>query len=140
MLPSRSRLRRHETRSFPNKPHYSGAYERIYAVVRQIPRGKIASYGQVAELAGLEGHARQVGYALHATPDAIDIPWQRVVNAKGEISSRSDPLMEGVQQSLLEAEMRGTRAPSVKRSMATVLVLSLACSVGALSLYSLGWI
>jgi methylated-DNA-protein-cysteine methyltransferase-like protein len=82
----------------------SGAYERIYAVVRQIPRGKIASYGQVAELAGLEGHARQVGYALHATPDAIDIPWQRVVNAKGEISSRSDPLMEGVQQSLLEAE------------------------------------
>ena len=43
-------------------------------------------------------------------------------------------------QSLLEAEMRGTRAPSVKRSMATVLVLSLACSVGALSLYSLGWI
>ncbi|KCZ63813.1 hypothetical protein L53_04780 [Hyphomonas sp. L-53-1-40] len=43
-------------------------------------------------------------------------------------------------QSLLEAEMRGTRAPSVKRSMATMLVLSLACSVGALSLYSLGWI
>ncbi|RCL89226.1 hypothetical protein [Hyphomonas sp.] len=43
-------------------------------------------------------------------------------------------------QSLLEAEMRGTRAPSAKRSMATVLVLSLACSVGALSLYSLGWI
>jgi hypothetical protein len=43
-------------------------------------------------------------------------------------------------QSLLEAEMRGTRAPSAKRSMATMLVLSLACSVGALSLYSLGWI
>lgn len=43
-------------------------------------------------------------------------------------------------QSLLEAEMRATRAPSAKRSMATVLVLSLACSIGALSLYSLGWI
>lgn len=82
----------------------SDAYQRIYAVVRQIPRGKIASYGQVAELAGLEGHARQVGYALYATPDEVDVPWQRVVNAKGEISPRSDPLMEGVQQSLLEVE------------------------------------
>lgn len=79
-------------------------YARIYDVVRQIPRGKIASYGQVADLAGLHGHARQVGYALHATPDEVDIPWQRVVNAKGEISPRSDPMMEGVQQSILEAE------------------------------------
>ena len=79
-------------------------YARIYDVVRQIPRGKIASYGQVADLAGLHGHARQVGYALHATPDEVDIPWQRVLNAKGEISPRSDPMMEGVQQSMLEAE------------------------------------
>lgn len=82
----------------------SDSYERIYAVVSKIPRGKIATYGQVAELAGLSGHARQVGYALHATPDEIAIPWQRVVNAKGEISSRADPLMARVQKSLLDAE------------------------------------
>jgi methylated-DNA-protein-cysteine methyltransferase-like protein len=86
------------------KRERSDAYEKIYAVVRRIPRGKVASYGQVAEFAGLGGHARQVGYALHAIPDEIEIPWQRVVNAKGEISPRSDPLMEGVQQSLLAAE------------------------------------
>ena len=42
------------------------SYERIYAVVRRIPRGRVATYGQVAQLAGLAGHARQVGYALHA--------------------------------------------------------------------------
>ncbi len=82
----------------------SDSYERIYAVVSKIPRGKIATYGQVAELAGLSGHARQVGYALHATPDEIAIPWQRVVNAKGEISPRSEPQMAGVQKSLLDAE------------------------------------
>lgn len=82
----------------------SDSYDRIYAVVSKIPRGKIATYGQVAELAGLSGHARQVGYALHATPDETAIPWQRVVNAKGEISPRSDPLMAGVQKSLLDAE------------------------------------
>jgi methylated-DNA-protein-cysteine methyltransferase-like protein len=82
----------------------SDAYARIYAAVRKIPSGRIATYGQVAELAGLSGHARQVGYALYATPDEIEIPWQRVVNAKGEISPRSDSLMAGLQQSLLEAE------------------------------------
>ena len=82
----------------------SDSYAAIYAVVEQIPEGRVATYGQVAELAGLSGHARQVGYALHATPDDLEIPWQRVMNAKGEVSGRSDPLMVGVQQSLLEAE------------------------------------
>ncbi len=82
----------------------SDSYARIYAVVGEIPRAKVATYGQVAELAGLAGHARQVGYALAATPDDLDIAWQRVVNAKGEISARVDPLMEGLQRSLLEAE------------------------------------
>ena len=82
----------------------SDSYERIYAVVSKIPRGKVATYGQVAELAGLSGHARQVGYALHATPEESAIPWQRVVNAKGEISPRSDPQVDGVQKSMLDAE------------------------------------
>ena len=47
----------------------SGSYERIYAVVRRIPRGRVATYGQVAALAGLPGQARQVGYALYSLPD-----------------------------------------------------------------------
>jgi methylated-DNA-protein-cysteine methyltransferase-like protein len=61
-------------------------WERIYAVVRRIPRGRVATYGQVAALAGLPGHARQVGYALAALPAGSAVPWQRVVNARGLIS------------------------------------------------------
>ena len=66
----------------------SSTYEKIYRWVRRIPRGRVATYGDIAERAGLEGHARQVGYALHALPAGQDIPWHRVVNAKGEISPR----------------------------------------------------
>ena len=65
-----------------------GKYERIYAVVRRIPRGKVSTYGRVAEMAGLPGHARLVGYALHAVPDHSAVPWHRVVNARGGISTR----------------------------------------------------
>ena len=62
-------------------------YALIWAAVRRIPRGRVATYGQVAAAAGLPGRARQVGYALHAlAADAEDVPWQRVVNARGEIS------------------------------------------------------
>jgi methylated-DNA-protein-cysteine methyltransferase-like protein len=82
----------------------SDSYSAIYGVVSKIPRGRLATYGQIADLAGLSGQARQVGYALHATPEDLEIPWQRVINAKGEVSGRSDPLMIGVQQSLLESE------------------------------------
>lgn len=80
------------------------SYQRIYAVVALIPRGRIATYGQVAALAGLAGHARQVGYALHATPDDCDLPWHRVINAKGEVSPRAEPGWEGFQRQLLEQE------------------------------------
>jgi methylated-DNA-protein-cysteine methyltransferase-like protein len=55
-----------------------------------VPRGRVATYGQIAALAGLPGAARQVGYALAALPDGSDIPWQRIVNARGELSSRRD--------------------------------------------------
>lgn len=81
-------------------------YQRIWAVVRKIPRGKVATYGQIAALAGLPGHARQVGYALHALPEELaeEIPWQRVINAQGEISRRAEPGYEGLQRALLEAE------------------------------------
>ncbi|HMF08372.1 MAG TPA: MGMT family protein [Thermoanaerobaculia bacterium] len=64
--------------------------QRIYAVVARIPRGRVATYGQVALLAGLPGQARQVGYALAALDDSSRIPWHRVVNAQGRISARRD--------------------------------------------------
>jgi methylated-DNA-protein-cysteine methyltransferase-like protein len=65
------------------------SYTKIYSVVRRIPRGRVATYGQIAELAGLRGRARQVGYALHALSGATAVPWQRVVNAAGAISLRA---------------------------------------------------
>ena len=82
------------------------AYDKIYAVVRQIPPGQVATYGQVAELAGLAGQARLVGYALYRVATASeDIPWQRVINAKGEVSQ--SPFRHGtdhLQRVLLERE------------------------------------
>jgi methylated-DNA-protein-cysteine methyltransferase-like protein len=82
----------------------SDSYQRIYAVVRRIPKGKVATYGQVARLAGLPGHARQVGYAMHALPAGTAVPWHRVINARGEISVRSQFGDEVRQRLLLEAE------------------------------------
>jgi alkylated DNA nucleotide flippase Atl1/3-methyladenine DNA glycosylase AlkD len=85
----------------------SSSYRRIYAVVARIPAGRVATYGQVAELAGLPGHARQVGYALHALTDDTDLPWQRVINSRGEVSARSTffaAAREGHQRFLLEEE------------------------------------
>lgn len=79
-------------------------YLRIYEIVRQIPRGRVATYGQVADLAGLEGYARQVGYALHSLPSPMRIPWHRVVNAAGEVSSRSRGDSHELQRQLLVAE------------------------------------
>ena len=63
-------------------PHYAA----IYRVVREVPRGRVATYGQIALLCGLHGRARQVGYALHALPHGSPVPWQRIVNARGAIS------------------------------------------------------
>ena len=80
------------------------AYHRIYAVVRRIPKGKVATYGQVARLAGLPGRARQVGYALHALTNGTNLPWHRVVNAKGEVSRRARSGGEVTQRILLEQE------------------------------------
>ena len=79
-------------------------YELIWSCVKKIPRGRVATYGQIAELAGLEGHARQVGYALHNLPEKNKTPWHRVVNAKGEISPRSVGDSHELQRLLLEAE------------------------------------
>jgi len=68
----------------------SRTYERFYAVIRRIPAGRVATYGQVARLAGLANGARQVGYALHALPEHTALPWHRVVNARGGSSLRAD--------------------------------------------------
>lgn len=82
----------------------SDAYRRIYATVRRIPCGRVATYGQVAAVAGLGRRARQVGYALHALEEGSDVPWQRVINHKGEVSARSEPFFEPLQQAILEKE------------------------------------
>jgi methylated-DNA-protein-cysteine methyltransferase related protein len=63
-----------------------GAYQKIWRVVSQIPKGKVASYGTVARQAGFPTQPRMAGYALHGLPDGIDIPWHRVVNSQGKIS------------------------------------------------------
>lgn len=83
----------------------SPRYEVIYQTVRKIPYGKVATYGQIAELSGMVGHARQVGYALFRVAPKEDVPWHRVVNAKGEIS-RSPQRLGGddLQRVLLEQE------------------------------------
>lgn len=80
------------------------SYTKIYAVVRRIPKGKVATYGQVARLAGLPGRARQVGYALHALPSGTTLPWHRVVNAQGTVSRRARSGGEITQRLLLERE------------------------------------
>ncbi|MDO4615826.1 MAG: MGMT family protein [Lachnospiraceae bacterium] len=64
----------------------SNFYDAVYAAVKQIPAGKVATYGQIAALAGNQKAARAVGNALHKNPDEKGIPCYRVVNAKGELS------------------------------------------------------
>lgn len=68
-------------------PKTARTYERIYAVVGQIPAGRVASYGQIAAIVG-ECTPRMVGYAMAAVPDESDVPWQRVINSQGKISLR----------------------------------------------------
>ena len=78
-------------------------YERIYCVIRQIPSGKVATYGQIARIVG-ECSPRMVGYALAALQPGSDVPWQRVINSQGKISLRFDGIENNLQQQLLEAE------------------------------------
>ncbi len=74
-----------------NAPGMGGqSYPRIWEAVRSIPRGRVATYGQIAAFVNRPGHARLVGYALHNLPDGVEIPWHRVVNARGAISLPGD--------------------------------------------------
>jgi methylated-DNA-protein-cysteine methyltransferase related protein len=68
------------------------SYAGIYSVVSRIPKGRVATYGQVANLAALPRQARLVGYALNVLPQDTSVPWHRVVNAQGRISPRSSDL------------------------------------------------
>ena len=82
-------------------------YALVWAAVKRIPRGRVATYGQIAALAGMPRHARQAGYALAATPESLKIPWHRVINAEGRISLRLKHWESGsddLQRILLESE------------------------------------
>jgi methylated-DNA-protein-cysteine methyltransferase related protein len=86
---------------------YSPLYRRIWETIRKIPRGRVATYGQIAALSGHPRQPRLVGYALHSLPESVKVPWHRVINARGEISTRAMALASGeelLQQQLLEAE------------------------------------
>jgi len=102
-------------------------YERIYDVARGIPKGRVATYGQIAAIVG-KCTPRQVGYAMAAVPFGSGVPWQRVINARGTVSERAGGDGREVQRALLEAEgvrfddlgrvdlsVFGWRGPGLKR-------------------------
>jgi methylated-DNA-protein-cysteine methyltransferase related protein len=79
-------------------------FQRVYAIVARIPRGKVVTYGQIAAALGDPRQARTVGWALRSTPGWLDIPWHRVVNSSGGISTRCTVDELNVQRELLEDE------------------------------------
>lgn len=84
-----------------------GFFRKVHDIVASIPRGNVMTYGQIASMAGNPRASRAVGYALRATPEQGEIPWHRVVNARGEISRRrtlSGDDDRCLQRVLLEAE------------------------------------
>lgn len=89
------------------KPTPSPLHRATWAIVKRIPRGRVATYGQIAALIGMPRHARHVGQALAATPATLKIPWHRVVNAEGRVSVRLAHWDKGgdeLQRILLEDE------------------------------------
>jgi len=84
----------------PIDPAAQALFPRVYDIVRQVPRGKVTTYGDVAQLVGPGCDARVVGYAMAACPD--DVPWQRVINAQGKISLQGDAAQK--QRMRLEGE------------------------------------
>ncbi len=77
---------------------------RIWETVREIPAGRVASYGQIAEIAGLPRGARQVGHALRNLPDESDVPWFRVIRASGAIAFECGSRAHRAQKRRLERE------------------------------------
>lgn len=99
-------------RAAPAVPKFARA---VYALVKEIPRGKVATYGQVAAILGHPRAARAVGTALSHLPRPLArlVPWQRVINAGGRISIRGDVLRPDLQRQLLELEGIAFRGGSV---------------------------
>lgn len=83
---------------------HSMSNEDVYRMVARIPKGKVATYGQIARLIGYPRHSRHIGRALAQLTGAHQIPWQRVINAKGKISSRGMDGCDDFQRILLEEE------------------------------------
>jgi len=82
-----------------------GFHARVYAVVRQVPAGRVTTYGDVATILGSPRVARHVGWALAALPaDQADVPWHRVLNARGTISFKGDLVRGEVQRERLADE------------------------------------
>jgi len=79
-------------------------FQRVYELVARIPRGKVVTYGQIAAALGDPRQARTVGWALHSAPEWLDIPWHRVVNSSGGISTRHTLDGLNTQRRLLEDE------------------------------------
>jgi methylated-DNA-protein-cysteine methyltransferase-like protein len=88
----------------PSPAATTNFYQQVYALVRQVPAGKVVTYGQVAALLGNPRAARAVGYALRFLPAGSDVPWHRVVNYQGGISPRYPAESPIIQRVLLEAE------------------------------------
>ena len=89
------------------RPKRSAAnpYDSIYRAVARVPRGRVATYGQIATLAGLPRRARLVGRALKLLPAEVDVPWHRIDNAAGRVSPRGDAFdSEDLQEQLLGRE------------------------------------
>ena len=87
--------------------HVADLYRRIYQVVRRIPRGRVATYGQLAELAGIPGGARVAGAAMRGCPSELGLPWHRVVGKRSRGMAKVsilDPVGGGIQRSMLEDE------------------------------------
>jgi len=81
-----------------------GFFEDVYALVRRIPRGKVATYGQIARMLGAPRSARVVGWALHGNPPGSRVPWHRVVQQRGSLSPSVCPANPGRQRRLLTRE------------------------------------
>lgn len=84
----------------------SDLYDRIYSIVRSVPYGKVATYGQIAQMIGMSSGARMIGWALNAVPvqDRVDIPCHRVVNRLGELSGKMHFETPYIMRERLEAE------------------------------------
>lgn len=82
----------------------SNLYQRIYQLVKKIPKGKVATYGQIAALVGSPRAARIVGYALHLIDENSNIPWQRVINRQGIISTTCQEHPPALQADILRSE------------------------------------